>query len=61
MNVTRRIVLTRHGQVHPRCAGGAAGAGWVAGALRPQVELDFLCIDTAEFTALLAQHLPPSG
>jgi hypothetical protein len=59
MSVTRRIDLTRHRQVHARCAGGAAGA--VAGALRPQVELDFLRTDTAEFTALLAQHLPPSG
>jgi hypothetical protein len=61
MNVTRRIVLTRHGQVHARCAGGAAGSGSVAGAPRPQVELDFLRTGTAEFTALLAQHLPPSG
>jgi pimeloyl-ACP methyl ester carboxylesterase len=27
----------------------------------PQFELDFLRTDTAEFAALLAQHLPPSG
>jgi hypothetical protein len=27
----------------------------------PQFELDFLRTDTAEFAALLARHLPPSG
>ena len=39
MNVMRRIVPTRHGQVHARCAGGAAEPGPGAPAPRPLVLL----------------------